>query len=92
MALSVVKSEAMPLDPEGTEREARVLGRIGSHDNIVSHYDYDQENDPQYTVFEYLSGEPSSITYERPVPYLGRTFCVLGVKCAVGFRTCTAEV
>ncbi len=56
VALSVVKSEAMPLDPEGTQREARVLGRIGSHDNIVSLYDYDEECDPQYTVFEYLAG------------------------------------
>jgi len=56
VALSVVNSEAMPLDPEGTEREARVLGRIGSHDNIVSLYDYDEESNAQYTVFEYLAG------------------------------------
>ncbi len=40
VALSLVKPEARLDDPEGTEREARVLGRIGEHDNIVSLYDY----------------------------------------------------
>src|SRR5260221_12317763 len=38
VALSFVKPDAVLSDPEGTEREARVLGRIGSHDNIVSLY------------------------------------------------------
>jgi len=56
--LSFVKPDALLSDPEGTEREARVLGRIGSHDNIVSLYDYEISGDDsaQYMVFEYLSG------------------------------------
>jgi serine/threonine protein kinase len=58
VALSLVKAEAIAHDPEGTAREARVLGTVGSHDNIVSLFDF--ENDPtiscQYMVFEYLSG------------------------------------
>ena len=58
VAVSFVKPEAILADPEGTEREARVLGRIGSHDNIVSLYDYDINVDGSihYMVFEYLSG------------------------------------
>ena len=41
VAISLVKPEAVLSDPEGTEREAKVLGRIGEHDNIVSLYDYE---------------------------------------------------
>jgi serine/threonine protein kinase len=58
VAVSLVKPEAALLDPEGTEREARVLGRIGSNANIVSLYDYeiDSEGSAQYMVFQYLGG------------------------------------
>lgn len=58
VAISFVKPEAALEDPEGTEREATVLGRIGSHANIVSLYDYDIDADGsvEYMVFEYLSG------------------------------------
>src|ERR1035441_8976938 len=41
VAISLVKPDAALSDPEGTEREAKVLGRIGEHDNIVSLYDYE---------------------------------------------------
>ena len=34
VAISFVKPEAILADPEGTEREAKVLGRIGGHDNV----------------------------------------------------------
>jgi serine/threonine protein kinase len=58
VALSLVKPESILSDPGGTSREAKVLGRIGSHDNIVSLYDYDISADgsAQYIVFEYLGG------------------------------------
>jgi serine/threonine protein kinase len=58
VAISFVKPEAVAEDPEGTEREAKVLGRIGRHDNIVSLYDYDVDADGsvEYMVFEYLGG------------------------------------
>jgi serine/threonine protein kinase len=58
VALSLVKPEAVLSDPEGTVREARVLGRIGSHPNIVSLYDYeiDKDGSAQYMVFQYLGG------------------------------------
>lgn len=58
VALSFVKPEAMIQDPEGTEREAKVLGRIGIHDNIVSLFDYEiaPDGSAQYMVFEYLRG------------------------------------
>lgn len=58
VAISFVKPEAVLDDPEGTEREAKVLGRIGRHDNIVSLYDYDiaEDGSVEYMVFEYLSG------------------------------------
>jgi len=58
VAVSLVKPDAALEDPEGTEREAKVLGRIGSHANIVSLYDYEMDSDgcPQYMVFEYLVG------------------------------------
>jgi serine/threonine protein kinase len=58
VALSFVKPDAVLSDPDGTEREARVLGRIGSHDNIVSLYDYEISagGSAEYMIFEYLSG------------------------------------
>jgi serine/threonine protein kinase len=57
VAVSVVRSEAVLSDPEGTEREAKVLGRIGSHPNIVSLYDYEiDQGAVQYIVFQYLEG------------------------------------
>ena len=58
VAISFVKPEAARDDPEGTEREAKVLGRIGRHANIVSLYDYDIDEDGtvEYMIFEYLSG------------------------------------
>jgi len=58
VAVSLVKPEGVLSDPAGTEREARVLGRIGEHDNIVSLYNYEIDSDGsvQYMVFEYLSG------------------------------------
>jgi hypothetical protein len=58
VAVSLVKPEGVLSDPEGTEREAKVLGRIGEHDNIVSLYNYeiDSAGSVQYMVFEYLSG------------------------------------
>ena len=58
VALSLVKPEAIASDPQGTEREARVLGRIGRHPNIVSLYDYEigKDSSAQYIVFQYLGG------------------------------------
>jgi serine/threonine protein kinase len=58
VALSLVKPEAIASDPQGTEREARVLGRIGRHPNIVSLYDYEigKDGSAQYIVFQYLGG------------------------------------
>jgi serine/threonine protein kinase len=58
VALAIAKPEAMGLDPTGIEREARVLGKIGSHDYIVSVFDYDIDPDSNlhYIVFEYLPG------------------------------------
>lgn len=58
VAVSSVKPEAASQDPAGTEREAKVLGRIGSNANIVSLYDYDIDANSavQYMVFQYLSG------------------------------------
>ncbi len=84
VALSFVKPEAMLLDPEGTEREAKVLGRIGIHDNIVSLFDYEIAHDgsAQYMVFEYLRGGTLAgyLQAHGPLPpgqlfRLGRQLC-----------------
>jgi len=58
VAISLVRPEAVLSDPRGTEREARVLGRIGSHPNIVSLHEYevDPDGSVEYMVFEYLGG------------------------------------
>ena len=58
VAVSLVKPEAVLTDPEGTEREAKVLGRVGSHPNIVSLYDFEIDRDgaAEYIVFEFLGG------------------------------------
>jgi len=56
VALSIVKPEAIALDPGGTQREADVLGRIGPHANIVAFHDAANDGSLQYMVFQYLSG------------------------------------
>lgn len=58
VALSFVKPDAIVSDPDGTEREAKVLGLIGRHPNVVSLFDFEISDDgsAQYMVFEYLSG------------------------------------
>jgi serine/threonine protein kinase len=58
VAISLVKPEAVLSDPRGTEREAKVLGRIGSHPNIVSLHEYEvgQDGSVEYMIFEYLGG------------------------------------
>lgn len=58
VALSVITPEAAEFDPEGTSREAHILGHIGSHDNIVSLYDYgiDGASGNEFMVLEYLGG------------------------------------
>ena len=84
VALSFVKPDAMLLDPEGTEREAKVLGRIGIHDNVVSLFDYEISPDglAQYMVFEYLRGGTLAehLKAHGPLPpsqllRLGRQLC-----------------
>src|SRR6266516_2899523 len=56
VAISLVKPEAVLSDPQGTEREAKVLGRIGSHPNVVSLYEYEmgRHGSVEYMIFEYL--------------------------------------
>lgn len=56
VALSIVRPEAALLDREGTEREAHMLARIGSHPNIVALIDVGVEDATEYIVFEYLGG------------------------------------
>lgn len=58
VALAVVKAQAVASDPERTEREAKILGRVGHHDSIVSLYDYEIDRDSllQYIEFQYLPG------------------------------------
>lgn len=58
VALCIIKAESVKLDPDGTWREGRVLGKIGSHYNVVSLYDFetDHEDGSQYMVFEFLGG------------------------------------
>ena len=57
-AISLGKPEAVLTDPQGTEREAKGLGRIGSHPNIVSLFEYEMDGDGslEYMISEYLSG------------------------------------
>lgn len=84
VAISFVKPEAARRDPAGTEREAKVLGRIGSNANIVSLYDYDIEESSavQYMVFQYLGGGTLAEYLARSGPMqlgqvlrLGRQLC-----------------
>jgi serine/threonine protein kinase len=58
VAISLVKPAAVLTDPRGTEREAKVLGRIGSHPNVVSLYEYEVGKDGavDYMIFEHLGG------------------------------------
>jgi len=56
VALSLVKPEAAASDPQGTYREVRMLGSVGTHDNIVSVFEMGLEGPVEYLVFEHLSG------------------------------------
>src|SRR5262249_397617 len=82
VALSFVKRDAMASDPKGTEREAKVLGRIGRHDNIVSLYEISADGTAEFMVFEYLSGGTLTeyLAQVGPLPFddillLGRQLC-----------------
>jgi serine/threonine protein kinase len=84
VALSFVKPDSILSDPDGTEREAKVLGRIGRHPNIVSLFDFEISDDgsAQYMIFEYLSGGTLSqhLAKTGPMPLdallrLGRQLC-----------------
>lgn len=84
VALSFVKADAVLSDPEGTEREAKVLGRIGRHANIVSLHDFEISADgsAQHMIFEYLSGGTLArhLRETGPMPLdallrLGRQLC-----------------
>jgi serine/threonine protein kinase len=84
VAISMVKPEAVLADPEGTEREAKVLGRIGSHPNIVSLYEYelDRDGSVEYMIFEYLGGGTLTAYLQAAGPQslddilrLGRQLC-----------------
>ena len=84
VALSFVKPEAVASDPQGTEREAKVLGRIGRHPNIVSLHDFEISADgaAQYMIFEYLGGGTLAryLAENGPMPLdsllrLGRQLC-----------------
>jgi Protein kinase domain/Putative DNA-binding domain len=65
VALSVVKPHAAVLDPDGTRREANLLGRVKHHNHIVAFHDYDADDPVQYLVFEYLSGGTLAELIER---------------------------
>jgi len=84
VALSFVKPDSILSDPDGTEREAKVLGRIGRHPNIVSLFDFEISDDgsAQYMIFEYLGGGTLSqhLAMTGPMPLdallrLGRQLC-----------------
>lgn len=84
VALSIVSPQAIETDPEGTEREVRILGHIGTHANIVSLYDFafDESSGLQYMISEYLSGGTLAeyLEKEGPLPLamllkFGRQIC-----------------
>ena len=56
VAVAVLKAEAWDADPEAAEHEMRVLGAIGSHDNVVTPYDVAWDGAKHYMVFEFLPG------------------------------------
>jgi len=56
VALALLKPESVEEDPEAAEHETKVLGAIGHHENIVRLYERNPYFEPQYMVFEYLSG------------------------------------
>ncbi len=56
VALSLIKPEAAQLDPTGTKREVDILCEVGSHDNIVTLYDWGVFDATEYLVLEFLPG------------------------------------
>jgi eukaryotic-like serine/threonine-protein kinase len=54
-ALSMVKSELLePDDLERLRREAQAMARLGAHSNIVSVFDFGEEDGKPYLVCEYV--------------------------------------
>src|SRR5712691_12766209 len=80
IALSFVKPDAVLSDPEGTEREAKVLGRIGRHANIVSLHDFEISADgsAQYMIFDYLGGGTLARLLAQTGPMLPEDLLRLG--------------
>jgi serine/threonine protein kinase len=56
VAISVVRPEAVLLDPEGTRRESEALAWVSDNDNVVSFFDAGLQGPYQFMVFQYLSG------------------------------------
>jgi tRNA A-37 threonylcarbamoyl transferase component Bud32 len=56
VALALIKPEAAHLDPKGTQREAEALARAGTHDNVVTFYDWGVVEGTEYLVIDYLQG------------------------------------
>lgn len=53
VALAVLESSS---DSTASQREVEMMGKVGSHDCIVTLYDFDLDAPSPYLVFEYLSG------------------------------------
>jgi serine/threonine protein kinase len=43
--------------PVASQREVEMMGKVGSHDSIVTLHDFDLDSPSLYLVFEYLRGE-----------------------------------
>ena len=56
VALALIRPEAAFLDPDGTRREAAALARAGSHDSVVTFYDWGIVDGTEYLVFDYMPG------------------------------------
>jgi serine/threonine protein kinase len=56
VALALVKPTAGHADPEGTRREAQALAKAGTHDNVVTLYDWGIIDGTEYLVFDHMSG------------------------------------
>ncbi len=51
VALAVLEPGA---DSAASQREVEMMGKVGSHDSIVTLYDFDLDSSNPYLVFEYL--------------------------------------
>jgi formylglycine-generating enzyme required for sulfatase activity len=87
VAIKVLRPEMV--EPEGARNrfqiEARASARLAGHPNIVTVYDYGEEDGQAYLVLQFVNGETLEKRLHRPISALEVDRIITGVASALDF-------